>query len=73
MNTLLLLAAVAFGLVCLGFGLAAAAQARGDRWGLFDQRPVSVERAGRVHRYRVLSRRAGALALVLMLAAKCAQ
>ncbi len=73
MNTVLLVAAVALGLLCLGFGVAAAAQARGDRWGLFAQPEAAVERIGRVRRYRVLSRRAGALALVLMLAAKCAQ
>ena len=73
MNTLLLVGAIALGLACVGFGLAAAAQARGDRRGLFDRGEAPAERATLVYRYRVLSRRMGALALVLMLAAKCAQ
>lgn len=72
MNTVLLVGAIALGLACVGFGLAAA-RARGDRRGLFDRGEAPAERATLVYRYRVLSRRMGALALVLMLAAKCAQ
>ncbi len=72
MSKVLLVVAIALGVVCVAFGLAAARQAYTAGWGLFNRREVRGEPA-LVLRYRLLSRRAGALALVLMLASKCAQ